>query len=117
MTNKLSTGAICTLDYAFRHIGGKYKGRILWYLYKHQVLRYGELKRSITEVTTKMLTQTLRELENDQLIVRKVFHEMPPKVEYSLTKTGIEFIPFIKYLSAWGAKRLAKEKLRVKRDW
>lgn len=101
--------AICSVDYAFRRIGGKYKGRILWYLHKHDVLRYGELRRSIQDVTTKMLTQTLRELEEDKLIHREVYHQVPPKVEYRLTETGQQLIPFINYLSKWGEQQMGKE--------
>jgi DNA-binding HxlR family transcriptional regulator len=101
--------AICSVDYAFRRIGGKYKGRILWYLHKHDILRYGELRRSIKDITTKMLTQTLRELEEDKLIHREVYHQVPPKVEYCLTQTGQELIPFIDYLSKWGEKQMEEE--------
>ena len=55
-----------------------------------------------------MLTQTLRELEADELISRKVYLEVPPKVEYSLTKTGEELIPFIKQLRSWGEKQMSR---------
>jgi len=102
--------ATCSVDYAFRRIGGKYKGRILWYLHEHTVLRYGELGRMMPDSTTKMLTQTLRELESDHLIRRKIYHEVPPKVEYSLTDVGSELIPFIQYLKEWGDKQIALEK-------
>lgn len=105
--------AVCPVDYAFRRIGGKYKGRILWYLHHHRVLRYGELRRAIRDITTKMLTQTLRQLEEDALINRKVYHEVPPRVEYSLTETGKELIPFIRHLSEWGEQQMAKEKAAV----
>jgi DNA-binding HxlR family transcriptional regulator len=111
MSEKELVKPICAVDYAFGRIGGKYKGRLLWYLYMHQVLRYGELKRHITNITTKMLTQTLRELEKDGLIERKVYHEVPPKVEYSLTEVGSELIPFIRYLREWGAKQMEKENI------
>ena len=57
-----------------------------------------------------MLTQTLRELEDDKLINRKVYPEVPPKVEYSLTETGMELIPFIDHLGTWGEKQMQKEK-------
>ncbi|WP_246012724.1 winged helix-turn-helix transcriptional regulator [Albibacterium bauzanense] len=73
------------------------------------VLRYGELRRTLPDITTKMLTQTLRDLEEDQLIVRKMYHEVPPKVEYSLSDTGLELIPFIEHLNDWGKKQLANE--------
>jgi len=93
---------ICPVDYAFQRVGGKYKARILWNIHENKVLRYGELKRIIYGVTTKMLTQTLRELESDQLISRQVYVEVPPKVEYTLTETGLSIIPFIGHLRAWG---------------
>ena len=110
MKNKNNDVPICAVDYSFKRIGGKYKGRILWYLHNHKILRYGELRRNIKDITTKMLTQTLRELEEDKLINRKVFHEVPPKVEYSLTETGTELIPFIDYLRQWGEKQIEKLK-------
>lgn len=99
----------CGVEYAFKRIGGKYKARLLWHLNLQTVLRYGELVRTIPDITTKMLTQTLRSLEDDQLIIRKVFHQVPPKVEYSLSDTGLELIPFIEHLHNWGQKQLAKE--------
>lgn len=107
-TNDKSKKDICVLDFAFQRIGGKYKGRILWALSKHTVMRYGELSRAMSDISTKMLTQTLRELEHDDLIHRKMYPQVPPKVEYSLTETGKELIPFIKYLVDWGYKKMAK---------
>jgi len=102
--------ATCSVDYAFRRIGGKYKGRILWALHLDTILRYGELRRALKDVTTKMLTQTLRELETDELINRKVYHQVPPMVEYSLSETGLELIPFINHLKEWGDKKIAQKK-------
>ena len=101
---------IDTLDYAFKRVGGKYKGRILWVL-REGCLRYGELKRAIIGITPKMLTQTLRELEEDELVSRKVYHEVPPRVEYSLTATGEELIPLIGQLRSWGEKQMAQKSL------
>ncbi len=100
---------LCAVDYAFKRIGGKYKARILWYLDMKSVLRYGELRRTLPDITTKMLTQTLRELEEDKLIIRKMYHEVPPRVEYSLSETGKELIPFIAHLHKWGKKQMEKE--------
>lgn len=99
--------AHCPVDYAFKRIGGKYKGRILWVL-REDVLRYGELKRAIVGITPKMLTQTLRELESDQLVSRKVYPEVPPKVEYTLTETGQELIPLIRQLRSWGEHQMSR---------
>src|SRR5690606_22253452 len=108
-----SDAPTCSVDYAFRRIGGKYKGRILWALHDNGVLRYGELGRVLTDVTTKMLTQTLRELETDLLINRKVYQQVPPMVEYTLTETGKEIIPFITYLKEWGDKKMAEERSKL----
>lgn len=108
MKNK-SSKAHCAVDYAFQRIGGKYKGRILWVL-RDGLLRYGEIKRAVVGITPKMLTQTLKDLEADELVVRKVYQEVPPKVEYSLTATGKELIPLIMQLRDWGEKQIAKAK-------
>jgi DNA-binding HxlR family transcriptional regulator len=97
---------VCPVDYAFQRIGGKYKGRILWSL-KDSIMRYGELKRDVEGITPKMLTQTLKELESDKLISRKVYKEVPPKVEYALTSTGRELIPFIKQMYNWGERQMS----------
>ena len=97
--------AHCAVDYAFQRIGGKYKGRLLWVL-RDGLLRYGELNRAVVGITPKMLTQTLKELEADKLITRKVYFEVPPKVEYSLTETGRELIPFISLMRSWGEKQM-----------
>ena len=82
-------------------IGGKWKIPIIWRL-KDGQKRYGELKRSLTTVTHKMLTQQLRELEQDEIITRKVYPEIPPKVEYDLTLLGKSVIPVIDMLREWG---------------
>lgn len=100
---------ICAVDYAFQRIGGKYKGRILWRLSQFEVMRYNELAKGMLGISTKMLTQTLRELEADNLIYRKVYPQVPPKVEYRLTETGKELIPFIEYLFHWGCKQLGRD--------
>jgi DNA-binding HxlR family transcriptional regulator len=107
MKNK-SKKAHCAVDYAFQRIGGKYKGRILWIL-RDGLLRYGELNRLVVGITPKMLTQALKELEADELITRKVYFEVPPKVEYSLTETGKELIPFISQMRSWGEKQMSSQ--------
>lgn len=82
-------------------IGGKWKMPIIWRL-KDGSKRYGELRRSLPKVTHKMLTQQLRELEEDEIITRKVYPEVPPKVEYNLTLLGKSIIPVIDLLREWG---------------
>ena len=82
-------------------MGGKWKIPIIWML-KDDSKRYGELKRSLQKVTHKMLTQQLRELEQDEIISRKLYPEVPPKVEYNLTLLGKSVIPVIDLLNDWG---------------
>jgi DNA-binding HxlR family transcriptional regulator len=114
MKKKLDTKTTCCVDYAFQRIGGKYKGRLIWYIHNSGgILRYGEAKRMVTGITPKMLTQTLRELEDDNLIKRKVYLEVPPKVEYSLTEAARRLIPFIEHLKQWGEEQMNKENSKV----
>ena len=108
MENKIKRKAYCPVDYAFQRIGGKYKGRILWYL-KGDVLRYGELKRLVEGISAKMLSQALKELEGDELVTRKLYLESPLRSEYSLTKTGAELIPVIDQMRLWGEKQMILE--------
>ena len=113
MKKNIQENLICPLDYAFRRIGGKYKARIIWHIHRSKVLRYGELKKTLPDITTKMLTQSLRELEEDQLINRKVYLEVPPKVEYTLTATAQDLIPSIKSIMNWGDKQMKNEKIKT----
>ncbi len=86
---------------ALEIIGGKWKMPIVWSL-SSRSMRYGELKKALPKVTHKMLTQQLRELEKDELIARKVYSQIPPKVEYSLTLLGKSVLPVIEMLIEWG---------------
>ena len=88
-------------------IGGKWKPLILFYL-EGRTHRFGELQKLIPGMTKKMLTQHLRELERDEVVHRKVYAEVPPKVEYSLTKHGESLKPILKLMSAWGTKHRAR---------
>lgn len=101
---------VCAVDYAFQRIGGKHKGRVIYQL-RNGIKRYGELRRLVTGITAKMLTQVLRELEEDNLLTRHVYLEVPPRVEYQLTDTGKELLPFIMLLSEWGRKQMGREPL------
>lgn len=85
-------------------IGGKWKLRIIYMLAFHEVLRYGELKRLLSPITHKMLTTQLRELEKDGLVTRKEYQQIPPKVEYSMTKMGRDLQPVVKEIHDWITK-------------
>ncbi len=85
-------------EYALEKIGGKWKMPILWRLSQHPVWRYSELKRDLGLISHKMLSQQLKELEQDRLIMRKLYPVVPPKVEYSLTERGELTLPVIRAL-------------------
>jgi DNA-binding HxlR family transcriptional regulator len=89
------------MELALMIIGGKWKPIILWMLGTLGTLRFGELRRRMPNVTQKMLTQQLRELEADGLLIREAHPEVPPKVEYSLTGRGMTLVPILDELSAW----------------
>ncbi|HEX7064545.1 MAG TPA: helix-turn-helix domain-containing protein [Bacillales bacterium] len=84
---------------------GKWKAMVLWYL-QEKTLRFGELKKLIPDVSHKVLTQQLRELENDWLIKRTIYKEVPPKVEYSLTHYGQDLEPTLQMLYKWGKNHM-----------
>ncbi|NDW16092.1 transcriptional regulator [Alteromonas genovensis] len=92
---------ICGVAVSLEIIGGKWKGVILWHLC-HKTLRFSQLRRRLQGVTQKMLTQQLRELERDKLVNRKVYAEVPPRVEYSLTELGRTLEPTLRQLCEWG---------------
>ncbi len=92
----------CAIELTLDIIGGKWKPIILWRLAKNDVLRFSELKRSMGIITQKMLTQQLRELEAYEMVNRKVYAEVPPKVEYSLTKQGKSVMPILDIMCKWG---------------
>jgi len=91
----------CPVEAALERIGGKWKGVALYHLL-NGTKRYNELKREVGNVTQRMLTKQLRELENDGLIVRTVFPVVPPHVEYSLSEKGRTLEPILLALRDWG---------------
>ena len=91
----------CGLGPAFQVIGGKWKAYILW-LVRNEPRRFGELRRLVPEISEKVLIQQLREMEADGLVHRKVFHEVPPRVEYSATELGVSLDDALVSLAKWG---------------
>ena len=79
---------------------------VILILSENKVLRFSELKKRIPDVSSRMLSSTLRTLEADGLVSRKVYPEVPPKVEYSLTETGLSLVPFIVQLTEWAQKHM-----------
>lgn len=89
-------------------IGGKWKPIILCHL-GGEVLRTGELRRRIPQISQRVLTKQLRELENDHILNRHVYNQVPPKVEYELTEEGKSLRNILLAMSEWGESRVAKE--------
>jgi len=92
----------CPLTFALNLIGGKWRLPVIWALSKNGTMRYNELKKAIDGITNMMLTQTLKELEQYGILYREQFMEVPPRVEYSLTRDGENLIPALKALASWG---------------
>lgn len=99
---------ICGIDAAMDVVSGKWKSLILWELDNYGKRRFGELRRALPGVSEKMLTQHLREMEQDGLVHREVFREVPPKVEYWLTEHGTSLNEALRPLGAWGTKRATR---------
>lgn len=91
----------CATEMALEIIGGKWKLVILRNLFEG-TKRFGELRRAMPNVTQRMLTRQLRELEEDGLVHRKVYTQVPPKVEYSLTETGESLESIVRQIDGWG---------------
>jgi DNA-binding HxlR family transcriptional regulator len=91
----------CAMDVTMDYIGGKWKTVVLWYL-RNKTLRFGELKKQIPDITEKMLSLQLKSLENDGLITRKVYPEVPLRVEYSMTEFGKSLLPVLDAIAKWG---------------
>jgi len=94
----------CTVELTLQVIGGKWKPIIIYRLGHEGTLRFSEMKRSIPNITQKMLTQQLRELESDGVVHREVYPQVPPRVEYSLTALGQTVMPVIDSLCRWGER-------------
>ena len=91
----------CSMELTLDLIGGKWKSLILWHLGEN-TLRFSELKKTMPQITQKMLTQQLRDLEADGLVHRFIYTQIPPKVEYSLTEAGKSLLPILATLCQWG---------------
>jgi DNA-binding HxlR family transcriptional regulator len=105
----------CAITYTLSIFESKWKWLLIYVLSEEGVVRYGQLKKFLPDISHKMLSQQLKELENKELVLRKVYNQIPPKVEYSLTKKGTTLIPIIDLLCEWGFKnRPAKEKKTAK---
>ena len=110
---KVKTEYECSLELADNLIGGKWKLRILWHLIGDKK-RFSDLRRDFPDITQKILTQQLRELEDNDLIHREVYPVFPPRVEYSLTEEGQRLIPVLKQLCDWSSNYADNHDIKIK---
>ena len=99
-------GEKCGLKKVIDIIGGKWKIMILCVIDREGTIRYGELRRAVFGITNTMLANSLKEMENDGLVERKQYMEMPVRVEYTLTKKAKSIVPILLELKKWGEENL-----------
>ncbi|WP_018751270.1 winged helix-turn-helix transcriptional regulator [Paenibacillus sanguinis] len=99
----------CRVDNALEILVGKWKPIILLYLLQEGTKRFSELKRHLPEISQKMLTQNLRELEAEEIIERIVYPEVPPRVEYSMTEYGRSLEPILDAMHDWGTRHVQRK--------
>ncbi len=94
----------CPIKYALDLLNGKWKLRILWELNQQETIRFNELQRRLSGISSVMLSKSLGELEKNQIVNRQQYNEIPPKVEYSLTSLGKAIDPALQALGNWGTQ-------------
>lgn len=94
----------CPVNYALTVLGGKWKLRIVWVLTNVESIRFNALQRQLDGVSALMLSNSLKELVDDHVIIRRQYNEVPPHVEYSLSDIGKELEPALRMLGVWGEK-------------
>ena len=107
----------CPAERAIYFLGGKWKIRILFTLFKNKKVRFNELKKVLKTITQQMLSKQLKELETDGIVNRKVHQVIPPKVEYSLTEFGLSVIPILKSFSEWNRRNTRTIALKLNKNF
>lgn len=102
--NEERINASCGMAYTLSLIGGRWKPAILWQLLSNGRIRYSQLKKALPDISERILVAHLKELEQDLLLKRIAYAEVPPKVEYELTALGYSMKPMLEILSSWGEK-------------
>ena len=103
-TPKLEKDIRCPLEYSLDVFGGKWKSRIICTLAINTTMRYSELRKELCNITDTMLANSLKELQDDGMVIRVQYNEIPPRVEYSLTDKGVSVIPLLFAINDWGCK-------------
>lgn len=100
---------LCPIRYALNIVGGKWKLPIICMLANGSPTRYSCIKRKLADVTNMMLTQSLKELEAAGIVHREQYNEVPPRVEYTLTKKGNSIVPILMQLAEWGVEHMQED--------
>jgi DNA-binding HxlR family transcriptional regulator len=109
-TNALNQEALtikCPLLFAMEQLNGRWKILLIWYIHLG-LNRFGLIRKQLPNLTTKMLSQQIKELEADGLLIRTIYPEMPPRVEYTLTAKALSLIPIFEQLNQWGVVEKSK---------
>ncbi len=93
----------CPVDLTLSIVGGRWKGIVIWNL-RNGAMRFSELKKTLVTINDKMLSQVLKELEENGVVSRTVMSNIPPKVEYALTEEGLTLLPIMQAMSNYGSK-------------
>lgn len=106
----------CQFVAALDSIVGKWKPTILYHLLQSSPLRFNELRRLLPDITQRMLTLHLRELEEEGIVTRVIYPQIPPKVEYSVTEYGMSLSPILEALHQWGAAHVKRKRLNTENN-
>lgn len=98
---KLETDIRCPLEYGLEIFGGKWKSRVICVLNEKGILRYGGIRKEMMNITDAVLASTLKELIADDIVERKQYDEIPPRVEYILTDKGKSVVPILQSICKW----------------
>lgn len=99
--HKLEKDIRCPLEYGLEIFGGKWKSRIICVLAEKETLRYSELRKEMSNITDAVLASTLKELLADEIVLRKSYDEIPPRVEYRLSEKGASIVPILQNICQW----------------
>lgn len=110
---KLTKDIRCPLEYALDVFAGKWKSRIICALAINSTMRYSRLRKELCNITDTMLANSLKELQDDGMVLRMQYNEIPPRVEYSLTEKGISVVPLLFQINEWGRDHGGSELIGV----
>lgn len=112
--NKLVKISLCPINYLTNVLGGRWKLHVLCILNNGGTVRFGQIKKKIGKVSNVMLSQTLKELERDGIVIRHQYNEVPPHVDYTLTQKGKDVLSALYLLGDWAEKYMQEENITPK---